>query len=224
MDDVETRVRLASEGDRDAWRALQAQLEPAILSIARRHRGLRKAGLADLPDDLAEVRTATFEWLSRANFQNLHDFLARNPDSGDGLASSFDNWVYGAVDFVIRAHLRARFGRAPKLPADGSGPVRPSKRDLQSKAGRLDQGSVERAFLVTLGMTVKLTLGEIFAHIQSDFSSDEARAMHLYYAEERSFEEIAAAIGLSDAKEAEKLIRRLNARLRYRFSQESEPG
>lgn len=222
MDDLATRVRRASDGDTEAWRALQGQLEPTILAMARRHHGLRKARLADLPDDLAEVRTATFERLSRANFQNLRDFLQRNADNADDLTSSFDTWVYGTVDFVIREHLRNRFGRAPKLPADGSGPVRPSKQDLQSKAGRLDDAVLERAFLATLGMTMKLTLGEVFAHIQRDFNDDEARAMRLYYAEERSFDEVAHALGLADAKAAEKLIRRLNARLRYRFSQDSE--
>jgi DNA-directed RNA polymerase specialized sigma24 family protein len=120
------------------------------------------------------------------------------------------------VDFVIREHLRKRFGRAPRL-SDPAAPKQPSKRDLQTQAGRLDDEHIERSFMRTLGMTAKLTAAEIFAHVARDFAPKEAEAIHMYYAQDRSFEEIAQELGLASAKDADKLVRKLNARLRYRF-------
>ena len=58
--------------------------------------------------------------------------------------------------------------------------------------------------------------------MERDFAREELTAMRLYYAEERSFAEIAAALGLPDARDAERPVRRLNARLRYHFVQASD--
>lgn len=219
MTDVHSLLLRTVAGDSQAWRALQAALEPEIVSISRGHRALRSKGLASLPDDLAEVRTATLERLAHDDFHNLKRFLEHAARPGEAQAS-FDAWLYGAVDFVIREHLRQRFGRAPKPAADAARP-QPSKRDLQSHAGRLSD-EIERGLLRTLGMTARLTLNEIFAHLERDFSPEEICAVRLYYVEDQDFDEIARRVGLDDAKQAEKLIRKLNARLRYRFGDAQE--
>ena len=45
--------------------------------------------------------------------------------------------------------------------------------------------------------------------------------MHMYYEQEQSLVEIAEALELEDEQAAHKLIRKLNARLRYKFSGEA---
>ncbi|HEX5660045.1 MAG TPA: hypothetical protein VFX59_22770 [Polyangiales bacterium] len=206
-------VRGTLAGAAGAWQALQGVLQPTIQAIARAHRSMRSKGLASQPDDVAEVVTATLERLARDDFQNLRRFVERSQESAQ--PESFDSWLYGTVDFVVRDHLRKRFGRAPRGESDRP---RPSKRDLQSNAGRLDDGELDRLLLSQLGMTMRLTVAEVFAHIERDFSPDEARALRMYFSQDASFDEIAKALSLADAREAEKVIRRLNARLRYRFA------
>jgi DNA-directed RNA polymerase specialized sigma24 family protein len=198
-----------------AWSALQGQLDGMIVRIARHHRDLRRKGLADCEDDLAEVRTSALERLATNDFHNLRTFIERSADATR--ASSFESWVYGVVDFAIRDHLRKRFGRAPGATAKQAGRILPSKRDLQSQAGRLDD-EPERNLLSAAGVTTLLTVSEILAFIASVFTPEEVRAVQLYYIEGRDHEEIASELSLRDSGQAEQLIRRLNARLRYRFA------
>jgi RNA polymerase sigma factor (sigma-70 family) len=211
-------------GERAAWSTLQAALEPTILSIARRHSGLRNKSLATNADDLREVVVATLEKLCRDDFHNLRAYLERSSEASDANSDAFDTWIYGAVDYVIRAHLRKRYGRAPKPSTDESKARPPSKRDLQSHAGRIEDADTDRSLLETLGMTTKLTVAQIFAHIDRVFDASEVQAMRMYYAEDRTFEEIAQQLGIADDKSAERLVRRLNARLRYHFTAQTERG
>jgi hypothetical protein len=216
MTEIAELVRRSSVGEAGAWAELQARIEPEITAIARRHPSLRNKGLASKVDDIAEVVVATLERLARDDFKNLKRFLEQQQE---GTPMTFDSWLYGAVDFVIREHVRRRFGRAPKVDADTPASVRPSKRELQSHAARLDDIPPERSFLSTMGMTARLTVAEIFEHIARDFTPSEVVAMRMYYREDRSFAEIAAALQFEDPEQAERLVRKLNARLRYRFSQ-----
>jgi RNA polymerase sigma factor (sigma-70 family) len=208
-------------GDAAAWTELQGSLQPTVAAIARAHAGLRERGLAGLPDEIAELTAATFERLSKHDFQNLRAWQAKRQAAAG--ASAFDGWLYGAVDYAVREHLRRRYGRAPSEASESQG-VRPSKRDLQSHAGRLDDPDApDRAFLQTLSMTARLTAREIFAFAGAHFSPQELEALRLYYQEDQSFEDIARRLGLESAQAADRLIRRLNARLRYQFL-ESKAG
>jgi DNA-directed RNA polymerase specialized sigma24 family protein len=199
-------------GDTSAWTALQAELDPLIAKMTRRHASLRRKGLAERVDDLAEIRTAVFERFADDDFRNLRSYVGRNASSAN--PQSFESWVYGSVDYAILEHLRKRFGRRPKLAAQHSDRARPSKRDLQSYAGRLDD---EHEPSESASVTTRLTLAQIGAFIENALTAEEAAAIRLHYLENRSFQEIAAALGLADAQAARQLIRRLNARLRYRF-------
>jgi DNA-directed RNA polymerase specialized sigma24 family protein len=210
-------------GDVEAWTAFQAAAQPTVLAMARGHRTLRSKGLAALPDDVAEVVTATFERLSRSDYQNLKSYLASAPPPESGRTSSFDAWLYGAVDYTVLEHIRKRIGRRPAVSSTEAPRVQPSKRDLQSQAARLDDVGLDRAFVKTLGMTARLTVAEIYEHVEREFGAVEARAIRLYYAEDLSFEQIAAQLSLPTAKDAQKMIRRLNGRLRHRFVDKTEP-
>lgn len=218
MNDTAKLVDRVLTGDIQAWRELQLEVEPLIVRIARRHGSLRRKGLAQLPDDIAEIRTATLESLAKSNFQSLRRFVERQNSAGaaHGNAESFQSWVYGLVDFVVREHLRKRFGRASTAVKRPDQPS-PSKRDLHSRAERL--ASVpESALACAFGITSRLTAREILEYIEREFAPEEARAARWYYLEDCGFDEIARRLGLGDAHSAERLVRRLNARLRYRFN------
>lgn len=219
MDDTTELVQRVLAGDAAAWRELQIAVEPAILRIARRHPSLLRKGLAAQPDDLAEIRTVALENLACANFSNLRRFNERSASAAAPLTVSFDAWLYGLVDFVVREHLRKRFGRASGVMLESaSGVRRLNKRELHSQAGRLEDHP-EPPMANAFGITTRLTLVEIQQFIDAEFSSQEAQAVRMHYLEGYRYEEIARQLGLGDGASAERLVRRLNARLRYRFAE-----
>ena len=221
MQAIDALVLRIVRGEPEQWPALQSAIQPTIVAIARSHAQLRKRALATLEDELADVVAATLERLARDDFKNLRRF-AEQPVVAVAGSRSFDTWLYGAVEFAVRDHLRKRYGRAPKEEREPQR-VRPSRRDLQSHAGRLeDVGESDRSLLHTLQMTAKLTAGEIFSFASAHFTAAELRALELYYLEQQTFEELASSLALRDAREADRLIRRLNARLRHRFVTDAE--
>lgn len=218
MTDLEALLTRTLAGEVVAWRELQLVIEPTIAAIARRHPGLRRKGLAIVVDDVREITVASLERLARDDFKNLRRFRETSDAAG---SSNFDSWLYGAVDYVIRDHLRTRFGRAPTVDIDPGSTHVPSKRDLQTLAGSIDNESVQRALSETLGMTTKLTVAEVFRYVDQSFSEDDARVLRLHYMSDCSFSEIGSALGLEPGS-VEKRLRRLNARLRYRFGGRDE--
>ncbi|HEX7481720.1 MAG TPA: hypothetical protein VF331_28195 [Polyangiales bacterium] len=202
----------------EAWQALQVQVVPRIEAIARGHDSLRAKGMHASPDEIAEVRTATLERLADDDFQNLKRYLAQRDAAAAQPSSAFDSWIYGAVDFAVREHLRRRYGRAPKRVSTPPQAPRPNKRAVNTNATRLSGGALDRALIQTLAITAKLTAVAIFAYAEATFEPLEAQALRLYYLEERDFEQLAAELELPDAHAAERLIRTLNARLRYHFA------
>ena len=202
-------------GEVGAWQALMVAWAPRLRAMARGHRGLRTRNLVD-EDELAEVVTLTFERLRRRDFASLRRFAARRAE--ERAPQSLDSWLYGALDFSVRSHLRTRFGRAPQAVPGRTGPPRLSRRDVGSFAARLPIDDVELGPSPVLGVTDRLTLAEIMRAVASDFSPSELRAFTLHYERGVGAAEIAADLGLVDQRAAERMIRRLNARLRYRFS------
>lgn len=214
MDAADAIIDEVVAGDPQAWPRLAELIAERIVAIARSHGQLRSRGLAGAADDIAEVQTATLERLARHDHSNLRKYVEQR-DRTSGVPQSFDSWLYGAVEFVIRDHLRTRYGRARRtLRVDGP---TPSKRDINSHAGMLEEEHFDATYLRHLGMTARLTLAQIFAYVDETFTASEAAALRSYYEDDQSFGEIAQTLGLSGPGEAEKLIRRLNARLRYKF-------
>ena len=213
-------IRSVVEGNRDAEHTLIGELAPRIEAIARNHPELRRRGLSSLEDDVAEVRMAALERLLRDGHKNLSRYLHQRSADASARPADFDSWLYGAVDFSVRDHLRKRFGRAPKTAPDSPKRPLPSRRDLGTLAGRFDDEQLDRSFIRTLGATQRLTATAIVDYMTAQFAHQEVEAMRMFYFEDRSFAEISQRLGLQGEREAEKLIRRLNARLRYRFNEE----
>jgi hypothetical protein len=214
--DVDELLRAVLSGDVQAWADLQTQIAPRITAIARGHDAMRVRRLNVREDDVAEIVTATLERLARSDFRSLRRYLEHRDQGDVQKPQSFDAWVYGAVDFAIREHLRRRYGRTDRV-VGSDGPPQLSKRDLHTGAVRLDAAPIDRSFVHTLGATARLTVAQVFAHIEANFTPEETQAMRLYYAQDKNTAEVAVALQLPNAKAAEKLIRKLNARLRSKF-------
>ena len=217
MDGTVKLVQSIIDGDAGAWTALQGAIDPVLVGMVRSHRAMREKGLLAGQDDVADVRAAALRRLSANQFANLRSFMARNPEGPR--AESFHAWLYGLVDYAVRDHVRSRFGRAPKtsnvdVAANSTAPA--STRALQSNAGQLDD-EIEQRLVKGVGVTTRLTVGEILAFVARTFSAAEVKAVELHYGEGRDYAEIASELGLQEPLEAKRLLRRLNARLRYRF-------
>jgi DNA-directed RNA polymerase specialized sigma24 family protein len=207
-------------GDVAAWQILQLRVSPTILKIARGHRSLRSKGFSRDDDALSEVLVSTLERLSDVSFANLQQFVEKQRENGPEAAQSFESWLYGAVNLEVMDFIRRKFGRAPKIDPEAPTQLRLSKRDLHTLAGRFDTPENEHALLRTVGLTRATTAEEVLRHIAAHFSADEVRAIRLYYIDGVGFAELAKELGLASEKEADRLVRKLNARLRYTFAQD----
>lgn len=209
--DIDLLIERTVAGDVEAWQHLLAYVSPRVQQIAGEHAALRKRGLASA-DDISSVVTDALSRLAKDQFRNLSRYLQQHELPKP---QSFESWLYGAVDFSVREHLRAKYGRAPR---DVTSQARPSKRELNTQAERVDDDQLHRSVGKSLAMTERLQLAKIAEYIHSAFNAEELRAMRLHFAQDLGPAELAAALGLANAEAATKLIRRLNARLRHRFA------
>lgn len=212
--EIDELVSRTVAGDGAAWRSLSERVVPEIQRMARAHSGLRGRNLGTA-DEIAEVLTAALERLARDNYRNLSRYLAQRELARP---QSFDSWLYGAVDFTVREHLRVRFGRVqPESPARVA-QAQPSKRDLNTQAERVDENRLRDSVARALSITDELELAKIVEYMNANFAPQELLAMRLYYGEDKSLTELAQLLELEDEAAAKKLLRRLNARLRHRFA------
>ena len=202
--------------EREAWHELQTALAPKVRMFARHHENLRLNDVAEDPDTLQEVVAATFKRLSHEDFANLRKFQERAPSDDSAFAERLDSWVCGAVDFAALDHLRDLNGRKSKKAPNEYERREPTRRDLHQRAVPLEDAEDFPALMRTIGMTTRLTVAQIFAHIEASFTAEEMQAMQLHYTGAK-YEELAEALQLKDADSAKLLIRRLVERLRYKF-------
>jgi DNA-directed RNA polymerase specialized sigma24 family protein len=216
METLDVLIQRCVAGDVDAWQELVASVGPQVQQIAGAHASLRTRALT-APEAIADVMTATLSRLAKDDYRNLARYLAQR-----SLAKpqSFDSWLYGAVDFAIREYLRDKFGRAPAAVSEQR--ARPSKRDLNTQAERVEEERLHVSLGSALAITDRLELAKIVAYMTKRFKPLELQAMRLHYAQDLSPAELAAALGLADAEAASKLVRRLNARLRHYFGERAK--
>jgi DNA-directed RNA polymerase specialized sigma24 family protein len=217
---LDTLVRAVVAGDSAAWAALQLEVIRRVDSIVPSHESVRARGLQRLDDDLQELKTATLERLSANDFRNLRRYVALLDDANLNRKQTFESWLYGTVDFAIREHLRRRYGRAPTQPKNEFNTPSPSKRAFHTESLPLEDAEGSDALVHTLGITRGIAAAEIVTYVDDNFADDEVQAFRLHYLEDVAFSEIAQALALGDSHEAEKLLRRLTARLRLHFGEE----
>jgi hypothetical protein len=203
-------------GDSTAWQALQTWAFPLLQRWTRSHPSMRRRRLNSLVDDVHEVATATLERLCADEFTNLRKYCAlRSCDP----QATLEAWLYGALDFTVREHLRARFGRFRGRKSEGQ-PVQLlalNKRDLNTLAPRLQEDVLT---MRREALTSRLTWAQILSYVQAQFTSNDAQAIQHYVERNASYEELAEVLGLASADDAERLIRKLKERLRVHFRAE----
>ncbi len=227
--------RLVDTREQDAWRALMVKVAPRIEGWARGSRLLKRCRLAG-DDDARAVMVAVLERLAASDYENLRMFLAhRDPappapdlvadvirlgkldaedgDLDDGAEANEGTplraWMLRLVDFTSRDHVRKRLGWGQR---DGA----PSKRDLHSDAGTLDDHPEPAARPpMTDRLTVSKLVAEVSQHI--DTFPAEMRTAVIMWLDDADPSEIAARLDLPDASRAKALIRAGQARLRERF-------
>ena len=209
-------VRAAVAGESAAWQRLQSAVIPQIARIARSHEGMRSRGLHAVVDDVNEVTICTLERIAGKDFRNLRGYLRQRDAPDNARPQSFDSWIYGATDYAIREHLRRRFGRRPAGAQSVERP-RPSEREINTEATDVDSLVTPAARARAIGVTSALMMAKIIAYAEQSFSPDELRALKLHLSG-MDLAQIAEACALSGPDAADKLVRKLNARLRYRFA------
>ena len=107
MQTIDELARAVVAGQPNAWSAMQLEVLDRVRNIVRSHPTMRTRDLHASPDELAELQTATLERLFRDDFGTIRRYLATADATPSESRQSFESWLYGAVDFTIREHLRA---------------------------------------------------------------------------------------------------------------------
>jgi hypothetical protein len=215
------------QGDRAAWFQLTLLIELWVEAHAPRHWRMRRARLANSPDDVRDVLVETLERLDRDDFAELRRYLERKreqvPDVREDAREpetdlSFVAWLASVVDFAIREHVRRRYGRTSKAAGRPGHAQRSvlSKRSLHSWAVHPSESHNRDIVGATLGMSRVLTAKSILRYAEETFDGRELRVFQRYL-EHSSFEELAAEFELATPESARSEIRRLKERLRARF-------
>ncbi|MFM2416527.1 MAG: hypothetical protein RL385_1250, partial [Pseudomonadota bacterium] len=165
---------------------------------AQRHHRLRRVGLTRSHDDVAEVVTTTLQNLARSDFRNLRAFLAQWRASEQPNRIHFNNWLYGALDFVIQEHLRKAGRHRPPIGGNDAA-------DIEAPSAKPSISS-------------EVAAGEIFAFVDLHFTRLERSALYLHFRGDQDAAGIARTLDLASTDDAKLLVRRLVARLRYQFN------
>src|SRR5688572_10680081 len=113
---VEVLVMGVIHEDREAWLELVLLLEPWIEHAASSHWRMRRALLARSEDDVRDVFVNTLERLSEFEHRNLREYVERKRTTS-AKEISCEAWLMRVVDYAVRDHIRARYGRRRKTRA-----------------------------------------------------------------------------------------------------------
>ncbi len=199
--DLEPTVCAAAAGDPAAWRDLWLSVEPALFRLVRkRHFG--KRSIRD--DDCRDVVVAIMARLHADQFHRLRGYLARHEALPE---LTFLRWLVVVAKRVaidcMRAHpdyvdarrsrtRQAGWIRTEPLPEGGA------IVDAQPRA------------------TIELTARQILRYADETLSPLQRKALALWVGQ-HSLDEIAAALGLGGADDAQRHVHAALARLRRRF-------
>jgi hypothetical protein len=206
--ELEELVRATARGDEDAWRNLWHSLEPRLAGmVARRRFG---AHLARRDDDRRDVVVKVMAHLRTDGFHRLKRYLAaRRADP----ALTFMRWLSVVAKRVaidcLRAHPDYLDHRRKAIAPDAPGTwirTQPLPSDRELSGGRPP-------------ITNRVTARQILRYATGALSGEQRRALELW-AEQRSAAEIATALGLADADQAERLVHAAIERLRRHFRQQ----
>jgi DNA-directed RNA polymerase specialized sigma24 family protein len=201
--EIEDLVLAAAGEDDAAWQRLWAAIEPPLTRIVAQPRFLGRLGQRD--DDRRNIVVAVMGRLHADRFHRLRLYLEAkraNP------RLRFLGWLRVVAKRVGIDYLRAHPDYIRRHDEDASRP------GVWVDAGTLPPASQiagERPPVTNRG-----TARELLHYATGAIPDDQRRALELW-AYDESFADIARAIGLTDEREAERVVRAAIERLRRRF-------
>ncbi|HVV82203.1 MAG TPA: hypothetical protein VHE35_03960 [Kofleriaceae bacterium] len=201
--ELERLVATAAGGDERAWGQLWAAIAPALSRIVAQPRFLGRLGQVE--DDRANIVVLVMERLRKDGFHRLRLYLdARrgNPQL------RFLGWLRVVAKRVGVDYLRAHPEYVRRHDAGASTPGHWVEQEPLPPASRVGG---ERPPVTSSG-----TARELLRFAAGAIPDAQLRALTLWTQSE-SFPDIAAALGLDDAPEAERLVRAAIERLRRHY-------
>ena len=209
--ELEVLVVAAATQDEVAWQRLWAVIEPPLSRIIAQPRFLGRLGQRE--DDRRNIVVAVMGRLRAENFARLQMYLdarKQNP------RLRFLSWLRVVAKRVGIDYLRSHPDYVRRHEADASRPGQ------WVEAGTLPPAS--QIFGERPPVTNRGTARELLRFAAGAIPDDQCRALELW-AQSESFDDIAKALGLASAHDAEKMVRAAIERLRRRFrSTEDRPS
>ncbi len=197
----------ASAGDEGAWHELWRRMQPRLAAVLRRANILGRLGQSE--DSVNDVLLAVMAKLRDDGFRRLHVYLdARRATP----TLTFMRWVIVVTKRAAIDRLRADPEYLDLRKSGGRGGKWVETRELVS------DGNLAAA---RLPMTNRVAARQILHHAGATLPPDQRRAVEMW-SEEASSEEIARALGLKSAEDADRLVRAGVGRLRRHFREDLE--
>lgn len=203
-DELEPLVERAVAGDELAWQRLWTAVEPRLARLLARPHFLGR--LAALEDDRRNVVVEVMARLRAKEYHRLRLYLEARRESP---SLRFMTWLRVVAKRVGIDYLRGHPDYIDRRRQPGA----------SSPGGWVEQGSMppdsqlggERPPVTSRG-----TAGELLRYADAEMPPAQRRALELWVACE-PYEDIARAVGLASAAEAERAVRAAIERLRRRF-------
>jgi DNA-directed RNA polymerase specialized sigma24 family protein len=207
-EEIERLVGAAAADDETAWQQLWAGIESPLSRIIAQPRFLGRLGGRE--DDRRNIVVAVMARLRAEKFSRLRMYLeakATNP------RLRFISWLRVVAKRVGIDYLRGHQDYVRRHDENASKP-----------GEWVDAGTLPPASQI-LGerpqMTINGTAQELLRYAAGVINDSQRRALEMW-AQSESFEDIATALGMKNAAEAERTVRAVLERLRRRFRDASE--
>jgi DNA-directed RNA polymerase specialized sigma24 family protein len=192
------------EGDEEAWQALWRRLDPELDLMVHRRRFLGR--LSHVED---ERRGVVLQVMARLRHDGFRRIKMYQEEKRRNAALSFMAWLAVVTKHVAIDCVRAHPDYVAKGPRQGS--KRPGG---LAEPGTLPPGS--RGPGVRPAVTILGTAGELLDYARRELPEQQRRAIELWVTGHAAAD-IATELQLSNAAEAERLVRAALERLRRQF-------
>jgi DNA-directed RNA polymerase specialized sigma24 family protein len=209
--ELERLVAASATGDQRAWGELWSAIQPALLRYIAQPRFLGRLGQGE--DDRRNIVVQVMERLRKHDFHRLRLYL----DARRGNPRlRFMGWLRVVAKRVGVDYLRAHPDYVRRHDAGASEPGHWVEQKTLPPASRVGG---ERPPVTNRG-----TARELLRFAAGAIPAEQVRALELWIASE-TFSDIATALGLRDAREAERLVRAAIERLRRHYrDHQGEPS
>jgi DNA-directed RNA polymerase specialized sigma24 family protein len=207
-EELEGLVARAADGDELAWQRLWSTVEPRLERVVAQPRFLGRLGQRE--DDRRNIVVDVMARLRAGSFERLRLYLGARKDNP---RLTFMGWLRVVAKRVGIDYMRAHPDYVDRRrEADASRPGEWIEAGTLPPASRIGG---ERP-----GMTARGTAHELLAYA-AELPEAQRRALELWVQSE-SFADIARAVGLASAADAERVVRAVLERLRRKFRSETD--